>query len=96
MIAGYPWNSGTIIGLIIASVVLFALFFVQEHHHKAPILNLKLFFVRNFSVAAVTFFVFGVAMFSVLTYLPLYFQDIRGDAPIISGLFVCGSSCDCG
>lgn len=29
-------------------------------------------------------------MFSVITYLPLYFQDIRGDTPIISGLlFVC-------
>ena len=61
-------------------------FFVMiERRSSEPILAPRLFANRVFSSASAIGFVVGFAMFGALTFLPLYFQDVRGATPTDSG-----------
>ena len=51
-----------------------------------PILPLHLFRNRVFRATSAIGFVIGFALFSALTYLPLFQQVVRGDSPTESGL----------
>ena len=82
----YPWGSKTIIALGIAGVLLVALFVVVERRAVEPVLPLHLFSIRTFSVSNVVGFIVGFAMFGAITYLPAFFQVVRGESPTISGV----------
>src|SRR6185369_10692952 len=63
-----------------------ALFIVVELRTKHPLLPLKLFKIRNFTVANVeTLLVYG-ALYGILIYFTLYLQFV-GLSPIASSLF---------
>ncbi len=82
----YAWNSPAIIGFAVAGVVLAVLFALAERRATEPVLPLHLFSIRTFSIANLVAFIVGFAMFGAITYLPLFFQDVRGDSPTISGV----------
>ncbi len=82
----YPWHSAPIIAFGVAGVVLVCLFAVVERRATEPVLPLHLFSIRTFSVANVVGFIVGFAMFGAMTFLPLFFQIVRGQSPTISGL----------
>jgi len=84
--SGYAWDSVQIIGLFAISVVLFAAFVGWEHNAAEPILPLRLFRNKVFSLANVMGFIIGFTMFGAIVYLPLYMQDVRGASPTMSGL----------
>jgi len=54
--------------------------------HPVPIINLRMFRIRNFAVVTLISLVFGISMLGGFAFLPVYFQDIRGNSAIISGL----------
>ncbi|HVC25803.1 MAG TPA: MDR family MFS transporter [Acidimicrobiales bacterium] len=82
----YPWSSAPIYILGIAGVVLTAVFVAVERRAVEPVLPLHLFSIRTFSVSSVVGFIVGFAMFGAITYLPAYFQVVRGQSPTISGV----------
>jgi MFS family permease len=82
----YPWKSEQIIGLGVAGAVLTAIFAIVERRATEPVLPLHLFSNRTFSVANLAGFIVGFAMFGAITYLPAFFQIVRGESPTISGL----------
>ncbi len=82
----YPWSSAPIYILGAAGVALTALFVVVERRAVEPVLPLHLFSVRTFSVSSVVGFIVGFAMFGAITYLPAFFQVVRGESPTISGV----------
>jgi EmrB/QacA subfamily drug resistance transporter len=82
----YPWGSAPIISFGVAGVILVGLFIWVERRAIEPVLPLHLFSIRTFSVANVVGFIVGFAMFGSITYLPLFFQVVRGQSPTISGL----------
>jgi EmrB/QacA subfamily drug resistance transporter len=82
----YPWHSAPIIAFGVAGVVLVGLFAVVERRATEPVLPLHLFSIRTFSVANFVGFIVGFAMFGAMTFLPLFFQIVRGESPTISGL----------
>jgi EmrB/QacA subfamily drug resistance transporter len=82
----YPWHSAPIIAFGVAGVVLVGLFAVAERRATEPVLPLHLFSIRTFSVANFVGFIVGFAMFGAMTFLPLFFQIVRGESPTISGL----------
>ncbi len=82
----YPWGSPTIIALGVAGALLVGVFALVERRAVEPVLPLHLFSNRTFSVANVAGFVVGFAMFGAVTYLPVFFQIVRGESPTISGL----------
>jgi MFS family permease len=84
----YAWGSGPIVAMIVAGVVLLALFPLVEHRAAEPLLPLGLFRNRIFTVANAIGFVAGLALFGSVTYLPLYLQVAKGHSPTESGLLL--------
>lgn len=84
----YPWSSPTIIGLVGAGIGLIVAFLVRERHAAEPILPLRLFANRVFSVASAMGFIVGVAMFGAIIFLPVYLQLVNGVSPTVSGLLL--------
>jgi len=84
----FAWGSPQILLLAAGGVVaLVALVFV-ERKAAEPVLPLKLFAVRNFSVAQVMTFLVGFAMYSLVAFLPLYQQSAHGYSATSSGLLL--------
>jgi EmrB/QacA subfamily drug resistance transporter len=84
----YAWASTPIYILGIAGVVLIGLFVWAERRAAEPILPLHLFKTRVFSVTSVVGFIVGFGMFGAITYLPAFFQVVRGISPTISGVYL--------
>ena len=84
----YPWRSAPIYLLGVAGILLIGLFVVVERRAPEPVLPLHLFKLRTFSVTSVVGFIVGFAMFGAITYLPAFFQVVRGISPTISGLYL--------
>ena len=84
----YPWRSTPIYILGVAGVVLIGVFVLVERWAAEPILPLHLFRLRTFSVTSVVGFIVGFAMFGAITYLPAFFQVVRGISPTISGVYL--------
>ena len=82
-LAWLGWKSVT---LLVVGLVTAVVFVMIERRSSEPILAPRLFANRVFSSASAIGFVVGFAMFGALTFLPLYFQDVRGATPTSSGL----------
>ncbi|MFT9787393.1 DHA2 family efflux MFS transporter permease subunit [Streptomyces rhizosphaericola] len=82
----WAWASAQIIVLAVLAVVLLAAFVVVERRAVEPVLPLKLFRIRTFSLVAVISFVIGFAMFGAMTYLPTFLQVVHGITPTMSGV----------
>jgi len=84
----YDWASPQVIGLIVASAVLLAVFVVWERRNGDPLLPPRLFansvFTRGVVIAALT----SAAMFGGTFLLPLFFQLERGADAAASGTLI--------
>ncbi|MFE2105281.1 MFS transporter [Kitasatospora sp. NPDC059463] len=82
----WAWGSWQIIGLGVLGLVLLLAFVLVERTAAEPVLPLRLFRSRTFSLVAVISFVVGFAMFGALTYLPTFLQVVMGVSPTVSGV----------
>lgn len=82
----YPWASAPISILGAAGAALLIAFAVIERRAREPVLPLRLFANRTFSAASVVGFITGFAMLGAITFLPLFFQVVKGASPTGSGL----------
>ncbi|MFD8150201.1 MFS transporter [Streptomyces sp. NPDC001046] len=82
----WSWDSPQIIGLAVLGAVLACAFVAVEKRAAEPVLPLKLFRVRTFTLSAVISFVVGFAMFGAMTYLPTFLQVVHGISPTLSGV----------
>jgi EmrB/QacA subfamily drug resistance transporter len=82
----WSWGSPQITGLAVLGVVLAVAFVAVERRAAEPVLPLKLFRIRTFTLAAVISFVVGFAMFGAMTYLPTFLQVVQGVSPTMSGV----------
>jgi EmrB/QacA subfamily drug resistance transporter len=80
------WLGAPSMLLLIGGLVIGGLFVVVERRSVEPILAPHLFANRVFSSASAIGFVVGFAMYGALVFLPLFFQDVRGTSPTMSGL----------
>lgn len=84
----YPWGSPTVVCLIVFGIVAYGLFGVYEHYAHYPVIPRRIFgsvsLVSTFAVV----FAHGAAFIGPIFYLPLYFQDILGATPILSGVWL--------
>jgi EmrB/QacA subfamily drug resistance transporter len=81
----YDWLSPTIIGMLGFSVVMLALFLFTESRAEEPIISLGLFKNRVVAVSSIVSFLQGLSFFSIINYLPLYFQGVMGVSATMSG-----------
>jgi EmrB/QacA subfamily drug resistance transporter len=84
----YPWRSAPIYILGVAGAALIGVFVLVERWAAEPVLPLHLFRLRTFSVTSIVGFIVGFAMFGAITYLPAFFQVVRGISPTISGVYL--------
>lgn len=84
----YAWNSPTIIGLIVGTVIAAVVFVFVERSAREPIMPLHLFRQRNFNLTTVAGLIIGIAMFGALAYLPTYLQMVTGASATQAGLLL--------
>jgi EmrB/QacA subfamily drug resistance transporter len=82
----YSWTSPFMIGLAVAGVVFTILFLLAERRAVEPVIPLPLFRNKVFAASSAIGFVVGFAMFGALTFIPLFFQDVKGISPVLSGV----------
>ncbi|KAB8208863.1 major facilitator superfamily-domain-containing protein [Aspergillus parasiticus] len=85
----HPWNSATVICLIVFSIAVLSLFVLNEWKlAKYPVIPLILFQHRSGIAAFVVCFCHGFIFMGEAYYLPLYFQAVLGATPIKSGVYL--------
>jgi EmrB/QacA subfamily drug resistance transporter len=80
------WGATTVLACFAAAAVLLAVFVLVELRQRTPMLDLSLFRVPTFIGGLVAAFAVSASIFSVLTYIVLYFQDVLGFSPLEVGL----------
>jgi DHA2 family multidrug resistance protein len=80
------FNSSQIVILTLVAVVGFAIFVAWELTDKHPVVDLRLFFRRNFAVGAVTLSIAYGLFFGNVVLLPLWLQQWMGYTSTAAGM----------
>jgi len=86
----HPWNSATVIGLLVGSIAMFGVFTAWEHRQGDRAM-IPLSMVRKREVwtsMLAGMFIMGGTVIVYSFYLPIYFQAVKGVSPFTSGLYV--------
>jgi EmrB/QacA subfamily drug resistance transporter len=81
-------TSSSVLLPALGGLVLLLLFVVRSHRVERPLLDLRLFANPAFRAASVVTFCLGAALFGAMILMPLYFQTIRGEDAISTGLLL--------
>jgi hypothetical protein len=85
----YPWNSPTVICLIIFGIFVGGLFVINEWKlARFPIMPIRLFRSISSVAALCVCFMHGYVFIAGSYYLPLYFQAVIGASPLLSGVYL--------
>jgi EmrB/QacA subfamily drug resistance transporter len=82
------WTDLNVGGLIALGLAIIVAFLFVESKAKEPILPLDLFRNRDYSVSMAAVFVFGVAMFAAVIFMPRFYQTVRGISATASGYYI--------
>jgi EmrB/QacA subfamily drug resistance transporter len=85
--SGSLTNSRVVLGVAVG-LVLIALFAVHALRSPYPLMDLRLYRNRTFTVASLTSFVVGAVLFGAMFVLPLYYQVVRGYSALDAGLLL--------
>jgi EmrB/QacA subfamily drug resistance transporter len=82
------FTAPTVIYPIVAGIALAAAFGWHALHVERPLLEVRLYANRIFAAASLTTFGLGAALFGAMILVPLYYQQVRGESVIVTGLLV--------
>ncbi|HKV89278.1 MAG TPA: MDR family MFS transporter [Candidatus Dormibacteraeota bacterium] len=82
------WTDLNVMGLIVLGAVILVAFIFVELRAKEPIIPLELFQGRDFAVSMAAVFVFGIAMFAAVLFMPRFYQTVRGISATASGYYI--------
>jgi EmrB/QacA subfamily drug resistance transporter len=82
------FTSLSVLVSFILGVVLMVGFVLHALRVRNPLLDLRLFKNRNFSIANVCMFVMGATLYGSMFLLPLYYQIARGQSAWMAGLLM--------
>lgn len=80
------WGSSTVIVSLTAALVLLTAFVVAESVQREPMLDLRLLRVPTFNGGLAAAWAVSASVFSALTFLVLYVQNILGLSAVASGV----------
>ncbi len=81
----YAWGSWQIMGLLATAAGLLALFAVVERRAADPVIPFGALRLRAVAVSNVGNVLFGVCMFGLTSYVPLFVQGVRGESAAGAG-----------
>ncbi len=82
----YPWGSTQVIGALVASAVLLAVFGLWERRVQEPIIPFDLLRNRTVAASVACMALVGAAMFGTISYVPLFVQGVIGTSATSSGV----------
>jgi EmrB/QacA subfamily drug resistance transporter len=82
------FTAPSVIGPIVAGLALAGLFARHALRTERPLLDVRLYANRIFAAASLTTFSLGAALFGAMILVPLYYQQVRGESVIVTGLLV--------
>jgi EmrB/QacA subfamily drug resistance transporter len=85
---GSGFGNDTVVACVIAGAALTAAFVLHALRARDPLLDVRLFRDRGFSVASSVSFVVGTVLFGAMFLLPLYYQVARGESTLVAGLLM--------
>ncbi len=80
------WSNPWVLSGFAVAAALTALFVLQERHVRQPMLPLSLFENRLFSLTSAVGLLVNVAFYGLIFVLSLYFQEVNGLSPFMTGL----------
>jgi DHA2 family multidrug resistance protein len=66
-------------------VISLMAFLVRELRHRQPLVDLKIFRHRNFTLGCVLIGLFGASIYGLITLLPLFYQELLGYTAFAAG-----------
>jgi EmrB/QacA subfamily drug resistance transporter len=84
----YPWNSATIISLFVAAIGMTIAFIMTERLAADPIIPMRLFKEKSFSLVTIITVVTAALMFGGILYIPIFIQTVAGQSATNSGLLL--------
>jgi EmrB/QacA subfamily drug resistance transporter len=84
----WGWDSYAVLILIVAGVLLLALFVVIELEVEQPLLEVRLFLIWPFTNSLILLVTLFVGLFAVLFYIPLFLQSGQEVQPLDAGLIL--------
>nr|WP_125703868.1 MDR family MFS transporter [Lacticaseibacillus daqingensis] len=82
------WLDPVVLGTLILGVAFIALFAYRQLHLPVPLLELRVFKSRAFTLSVILTAVAFMSMVGVEMVLPMYIQTIRGESAFHSGLIL--------
>src|SRR5215831_16022585 len=82
------WTDVDVGGYIVLGLAILVVFLFVESRAKEPIIPLDLFRLRDYSVSMAAVFVFGIAMFAAVIFMPRFYQTVRGISATESGYYI--------
>src|SRR4051795_8831290 len=82
------FSSPKVIVPIIAGLTLVVLFVLHARRVPRPLLDVRLYARRTFASASITTFCLAAALFGAMILMPLYYQQVRGEDVLATGLLV--------
>ncbi|HEY3842527.1 MAG TPA: DHA2 family efflux MFS transporter permease subunit [Acidimicrobiales bacterium] len=82
------FTSTPVLVSFVLGVVLMVAFVLHALRIRNPLLDLRLFKNRHFTIANICVFVMGATLFGSMFLLPLYYQVARGQSPWVAGLLM--------
>jgi MFS transporter, DHA2 family, multidrug resistance protein len=72
------WAAATLLTSFIA-------FIIRELRHKQPLVDLRIFRHRNFTIGCLLIGLFGAGIYGLVTLLPLFYQELMGYTAFAAG-----------
>ncbi|CAE7202030.1 hypothetical protein HRS9139_06860 [Pyrenophora teres f. teres] len=83
----YAWDSWrTLVPLIVSAAGLIAFIAYIEFFASNPLIRTSVFKTKSAAILYISTVIHGIILWSILYYLPLYFQAVKGFSPILSGV----------
>jgi EmrB/QacA subfamily drug resistance transporter len=81
-------TAGRVLIPVLGGIVLITAFVLRALRIPAPLLDMRLYKNKAFAAASVTTFCLGAALFGAMILMPLYFQTVRGEDAVTTGLLL--------
>lgn len=85
----YPWNGWRVlVPLLVSFAGLVGFLFYEKHVAINPFINLGIFGNRTATITYLSNFLHGMILWTLLYYLPLYYEAVKGMTPTQAGIAV--------
>jgi len=82
------FGSGKVLIPLIAGIVLLVAFVWHALRAANPLIDLRLFMNRTFATSSMSLMLMCISVFGAFLLLPLYFQAVRGESPLMAGVLL--------